>query len=293
MNITILSGYYGAKYNMAEDIIQLIPKHEIYLEPCLGGGSILLSHPRSPVEIGNDLDPNIANIYSILVDREKGKELMNKLFQLQYNETVFKQTKRLYKNCLKRYSDISCAVFTYIMLSQSFNAAQKSFSKDRYHNDEAYQRHIRAIIPDVYERLEGVKMYNMDALNLLRAFADNPEVFVFLDPPYRQELRGKNAKKVYKCEMPDMIQRRMLRLLQGIKCKVLLCGYRSEIGLDLYDNYLIPYGWKCYKLKDVPKYSQNKDEKDIGHEFVWCNYELPNGIHLQEMKVPSYMWNIR
>ena len=114
-----------------------------------------------------------------------------------------------------------------------------------------------------------------------------------MDPPYRQELRGKNAKNVYRYEMPDTLQRQMLRLLEDVKCKVLLCGYRSETGLDLYDEYLIPYGWKCYKLKDVPKLSQNKKIKDKGHEFVWCNYELPSGVNLQEMKVPSYMWDIR
>ena len=288
-----LNGYYGAKYYMTDDIIPLMPEHEIYLEPCLGGGSILLSHPRSPVEIGNDLDSNLANLYSVLADREKGKELQERLFRLPFDEEMFKEVKSVYKNCLNEYSEMDCAVFAYVMLSQSFNAVQKNFAKDRYPDDESYQRHFRATIPDVYERLEGVKIYSMDALDLLDYYADNPEVFVFLDPPYRQELRGKNAKNVYRYEMPDTLQRQMLRLLEDVKCKVLLCGYRSETGLDLYDEYLIPYGWKCYKLKDVPKLSQNKKIKDKGHEFVWCNYELPSGVNLQEMKVPSYMWDIR
>ena len=73
-----LNGYYGAKYYMTDDIIPLMPEHEIYLEPCLGGGSILLSHPRSPVEIGNDLDSNLENLYSVLADRIWGKELQER-----------------------------------------------------------------------------------------------------------------------------------------------------------------------------------------------------------------------
>ena len=34
--------YYGGKMNMVDDILPLIPKHKIYVEPFVGGGPVLL-----------------------------------------------------------------------------------------------------------------------------------------------------------------------------------------------------------------------------------------------------------
>ena len=67
----------------------------------------------------------------------------------------------------------------------------------------------------------------------------------------------------------------LLKIIRNAKAKILLCGYKAEKGIDLYDAYLLPCGWKCYKLTDVPKSAQNKSTKDIATEYVWCNYELP------------------
>ena len=56
----------------------------------------------------------------------------------------------------------------------------------------------------------------------------------------------------------------------------MLCGYKTEQGIDLYDRYLLPHGFKCYKLTDIVKACQvSREHKDMGHEFIWVNYELP------------------
>lgn len=55
----------------------------------------------------------------------------------------------------------------------------------------------------------------------------------------------------------------------------MLCGYKTETGTDLYDAYLLPYGWHCYKLADIVKACQTTKQKDIAQEFIWVNYELP------------------
>lgn len=54
----------------------------------------------------------------------------------------------------------------------------------------------------------------------------------------------------------------------------MLCGYKAKEGKDLYDIYLLPYGWKCYKLAEVVKACQGKN-KSMAEEFIWVNYELP------------------
>ena len=71
-------------------------------------------------------------------------------------------------------------------------------------------------------------------------------------------------------------QIRLLTTIQSAKCKIMLCGYRSREGEDMYDSYLLPNGWKCYKLTEIVKACQNrKGKKDMAEEFIWVNYELP------------------
>lgn len=261
---------------MLEKLTPLIPKHTIYLEPFVGSGALALNHAGSPVEIINDLDGDIANLFAVMADREKGKELIERLSHVAYDRKVFNAVREEQKNNFIGYNSIEKAVMTYIMISQSFNAARSSFSKGGYASTELYHQDMLDNLPKVYERLKEMKIYNVDALDLLSCYVDNEKVFAFLDPPYRHDLRGKNADKVYKREMSEIQQIRLLKIIRNAKANILLCGYKSEKGIDLYDSLLLPYGWKCYKLMDVPKSAQRKNTKDFATEYVWCNYELPS-----------------
>ena len=267
--------WYGGKIRMLEKLEALIPEHKIYLEPFVGSGALALNHIRSPVEIVNDLDGNIANLFRVMADREMGKELISRLLNVPYDRKLFNVVREEQKNNFIGYNSIEKAVLTYIMISQSFNATRSSFSKGGYASTELYHQDLLNNLPKVYERLEHVKIFNVDALDLLSCYVDNGEVFAFLDPPYRHDLRGKNANRVYKCEMSETQQIKLLKIIRNSTAKILLCGYKAEKGIDLYDAYLLPYGWKCYKLMDVPKSAQNKATRDIATEYVWCNYELP------------------
>lgn len=268
--------WYGGKLRMVEKLRALIPEHQIYLEPFVGSGALLLNHIESPEEIINDLDGDIANLFRVMSDREKGKELIERLSHVEYDREIFKIARRQQKEHFRGYNDIERAVLTYIVISQSFNSARSSFSKGGYKNTERYQEDLMNNLPKVYERLKKVKVYSVDALDLLSCYVDNEKVFAFLDPPYRHDLRGKNAIKVYHYELTEIQQIRLLKTIRGAKAKILLCGYKAEKGIDLYDWFLLPYGWKCYKLMDIPKSAQqNKDTRDIATEYIWCNYELP------------------
>ena len=74
---------------MLEKLEALIPEHEIYLEPFVGSGALALNHIRSPVEIINVLDGDIANLFRVMSDREKGKELIDHLKKVEYNREIF------------------------------------------------------------------------------------------------------------------------------------------------------------------------------------------------------------
>ena len=58
--------YYGGKQNMVSVILPLIPKHNLYCEPFLGGGAIFFSKPKSNVEVINDTNREVVNFYRVV-----------------------------------------------------------------------------------------------------------------------------------------------------------------------------------------------------------------------------------
>lgn len=268
--------WYGGKLRMVDTILFLIPKHTAYYEPFMGSAAVLLNHPRSELEVINDLDSDIVHFMQTLADREKGKVLVERLSKLWYGKSEFENAMACKYRNYEGLDDIDKAVMVYTLITQSFNCTRKAFSEKAYKDTWTYRMDIQFHLPKVYERLENVRIKNMNGIDLLGKIVDNPDAFAFVDPPYRKELRGKGADKAYACELPQVEQVRLLETIKNAKCKIMLCGYRSNSGVDLYDRYLLPHGWKCYKLADVVKACQSMDgHKDMAEEFIWVNYELP------------------
>ena len=267
--------WYGGKLRVAYEIGFLIPKHRAMYEPFMGSAALTLNSMRSEIEVINDLDPDLVCFMKIMTDREKGKRLLERLNKLWYDEWLFKEAMQHKCRNFEGLDEIERAAMVYVLITQSFNSTRKGFSKKGYKDTFAYRKDILLHAPRVYERMQGVRVLNMNGIDLLEKISDNSSAFAFVDPPYRKELRGKNAGNVYACELPHAEQIRLLTTIQDAKCKIMLCGYKSNDGVDLYDTYLLSHGWHCYKLANLVKSCQNKDKKDIGEEFIWVNYTLP------------------
>lgn len=60
--------YPGAKWRIAKEIVQLIPEHHSYIEPYFGSGAVFFSKDASPIELINDLDDNVPNLFKCIRD---------------------------------------------------------------------------------------------------------------------------------------------------------------------------------------------------------------------------------
>jgi site-specific DNA-adenine methylase len=133
----------------------------------------------------------------------------------------------------------------------------------------------------------GITIKNEDAIELLKEVRNDKGAMVYLDPPYRMELRTGEG---YRCELQIFQQVLLLKVLQKCNCKILLSGYREEYGTDMYDSYLLPYGFKVYKLCEATKSCQSKNKKDKAVEYIWCNYDLPSGAMVDGEAIPKYKY---
>jgi len=87
-------GYYGAKQRISSFIINLLPPHNAWVEVFCGSSAITLAKKPAPIEIINDLDGNIVNVFKQL--RENGKELINLVELTPYAREEFENAKLIF-----------------------------------------------------------------------------------------------------------------------------------------------------------------------------------------------------
>lgn len=89
---------------------------------------------------------------------------------------------------------------------------------------------------------------------------------IYADPPYIMSSR-KSQRQLYLYEMSDEDHERLLDLLCGLHCMVMLSGYWSE----LYDQTL--RGWR------VDTWQQITRSGDMASEWLWMNFPEPFELH--------------
>ncbi|MEQ1678962.1 MAG: DNA adenine methylase, partial [Chitinophagaceae bacterium] len=57
--------YYGGKQKLCSLILDLIPAHNLYCEPFVGGGAVFFGKQPSNVEVLNDTNKELINFYQV------------------------------------------------------------------------------------------------------------------------------------------------------------------------------------------------------------------------------------
>ena len=61
-------GWLGGKSRMLAKIVPNLPPHGVYVEPFGGGAAVLLAKTPAPVEIYNDINPGLVNMFRTIRD---------------------------------------------------------------------------------------------------------------------------------------------------------------------------------------------------------------------------------
>jgi hypothetical protein len=95
--------YVGGKSRIADWIISLFPEHSCYIEAFGGGGWILHTKEPSGVEVYNDIDKDLINLFQVLRDPEKSKELYRRFKWTLHSRADFLDQREMWR--LKTYKD--------------------------------------------------------------------------------------------------------------------------------------------------------------------------------------------
>jgi DNA adenine methylase len=122
--------YVGGKSTLAEFLIRLFPPHDRYLEVFMGGGNIFLSKELAKINVVNDLNGNLVNMYRVESDPILKDVLQQKLNHSCYSREMFNYFRYLYKNTDKwMEQERVTKAFMYIYMNRtSFNGQFTSYA---------------------------------------------------------------------------------------------------------------------------------------------------------------------
>lgn len=268
--------YHGGKWLLAPWVLQFFPRHEIYVEPFGGGGSVLLRKPRVHAEIYNDLDCEVVNVFRVLRDPEQAAALRHALVLTPFAREEFLAAHR--RDTTDRVELARRAIVRSFMgfgtSSLHARAARgmrtrasrweirhsTGFRSESHGNGTTpagdwahWTDHIHAIT----ERLRAVVIENRDALDVIRQH-DRPGCLTYADPPYVTSTRG-DDRPDYSHEMTDDDHRRLAEVLRAAKGFVVLSGYPSA----LYDELFA--GWQRFEREHRAHDAKKRTE------VLWIN----------------------
>ncbi|MBU3121354.1 DNA adenine methylase [Acinetobacter soli] len=236
--------YHGGKFRIADWIISQFPSHRTYVEPFGGGGSVLLKKEPSSIEVYNDLDNEIVNLFRVLRNSEQRKLLEEQLYLTPFSRDEFNEA---YIEC---HCPVEKARRMIIRAQMGFGSAGATKGSTGFRMAGGRQKNYEirlwgeypSRLSDFAKRLKNVLVENRDALEILTHY-DGTDTLFFIDPPYVRSTRTANIK-AYKYEMTDQDHIELIESIKKLKGKVIICGYEHE----LYDTRLTT--WKKM-TKDV------------------------------------------
>ena len=173
------SGWLGGKSQLARTIIELMPEHKAYVEVFGGAGWVLFKKTPSTIELINDINDDLINLYRVL-------KYHFEAFLSEYELVLFSRTQfNDFRQQTKGLTDIQRAVRFYYLLRSAFGCqldGSFTYSRDRISRMRLGER-LREHLSSIHQRLENVIIENQSYDYVIKRM-DGEQTLFYLDPPY-------------------------------------------------------------------------------------------------------------
>ncbi|MEM2122914.1 MAG: DNA adenine methylase [Candidatus Bathyarchaeia archaeon] len=217
--------YLGGKQYLVKKLLTLIPPHRIYCEPFGGAASLLLNKEPSQLEVYNDLDGELVNLFMVIRDRPF--EFLSRLEALLYSREIFRIWAREFREGDAPRDPMERATRFYYVLKSSF-AGRSTHVGWAYTKKERKPYFLldRGSLLYIHDRLRRVYIDHLNYEECIRRW-DSPETFFYLDPPYQ-------GASGYPIDFRDEDHRRLAGILRGVEGKWLLTINDTSFIRGLY-----------------------------------------------------------
>lgn len=264
--------YFGGKWNLAPWITARFPPHAVYVEPFGGGASVLLRKPRAAVEVYNDLDGDVVNLFRVLQDDDARARLMRLVEFTPFAREEWRLAYAPASDAVERARRL--VVRSWMGHGSSASRADRTTGL-RFDSVEGRTRvavewaGMPEALAAVGLRMKGVAVENRPALDLI-AQRDHESTLFYVDPPYLPATRS--AKRTrgapshgYIHDLDEAEHRILLERLTAVRGMVVLSGYPSP----LYDEVLS--GWRRTEREAVADGQMKRTE------VLWINPAADKG----------------
>lgn len=230
-----LFGWAGGKRNLRKRIVEIMPKHERYVEVFCGAAWVLLEKEKVGFEVINDINNDLITFYRVIQDKTKCKELLNRLNKTLKSRYIYDEFKKN-QDDEDFKDDIDKALKFYYILRLSFSG---ELSTGRFFTTPSDSRKlinydtINDDFTKLHDRLKHVFIENKDYSYILKKYDKSNNVF-YIDPPYLNTTRD-----FYCCKFTIDDYIKLEKILNKLKSKwILSCNDCKELR-DIYSNYNI------------------------------------------------------
>ena len=262
-------GYYGAKLTIAKQIIAELPPHHAWVEGFCGSAAITLAKLPVPIEVINDADGEIVNLFKQLRNNPTllcravaltpySRAEYQKAYIKESGLSPLEQARRFLVATMMTINSVNGPTQSGFSFTQSYSRGNKEARVNRWY--KLPERMEKAV-----ERLRGVRIENRDVYEIVEIFQDRPATLLYLDPPYFVKRRSE-----YTIDANNLVfHEKLLDVCQKARCMILISGYEN----DLYKNLLTPdKGWS---KKTIETHTRDTTGKNIDRtEVLWMNAQF-------------------
>ena len=169
-------GWVGGQRILAKTIAGLLPEHSCYVEPFGGAAWVMFCKDPSPVEVYNDLDARLTNLFRCV--KYHARELSRELEWLLPSRKMFEEF-----SLQPGLTDIQRAARFFCVLRLSYGGQCKAFGTSRKEPTRFLLEKLTVDIERTRKRLERTVVEHLDFADCLHRY-DSPETCFFLSPPY-------------------------------------------------------------------------------------------------------------
>ncbi|MCG3204343.1 MAG: hypothetical protein KCHDKBKB_01058 [Elusimicrobia bacterium] len=224
----------GGKFRLCKKLVPMIPEHKTFVEGFCGGAQVFFHKKRSDEEVLNDINPDLIFAYRFIKNmNEKDQDWLEKQYWVISRSHVKKVFDHDPRSPKERFYRIA-----YLNKANYWGRTDRIEGMRTGPKGEGYKIQLVHRLPQIQERLQGVKLMNKDWRDAIKLF-DSSHSFIYLDPPYPNhwpdESRGVGSKFFKEDDLLDALHK--------IKGQFLL-SYELE-------KAKIFKGFKTYRVKTV------------------------------------------
>lgn len=251
--------WFGGKAKLASRIISHFPQHQTYVEPFGGSAAVLLAKPPSQVEVYNDIDHDLVNLFRVLRDPTLYRRLEAVCSATLYARAEFQLAQQASDD------PVESARRFMVRQRQSHSGMGRRWSycvEDAQGGmSSAVRRWLAGVrrLPAIHQRLRGVQIEAADWSEIIQRY-DRPRTLFYLDPPYETDTRVGGR---YRHELGSHDHRDLIATILAVKGMVVLSGYQCDLYLPLEAQ-----GWSRVDY-DVPAYISPARRRRV--ESLWIS----------------------